>query len=228
MMINFLLLKISVVFIVLSYDDGPTIYTQDVIKELKNNNLSAIFFPIICQDANRKILVKQLIDSGFILGNHTFCHTELRKNVSNREIEKAIVSQHLLLKEFQENIEVFRFPSGIYNNKAIPILQRLNYKQILFWDVSTYKSTKWGSVDRQLKRLIPKKQTIVVLLHDIGKNSIEITKNIIHLYHNQWFYINNIFYFVYVAHPSILKKGSCHEHNICIPISASDERRVVH
>lgn len=207
--------------IVLSYDDGPSSYTDEIVGTLRQNNIRAIFFPIFCNDEQRYQKIDELVSSGMVLGNHTFCHTELRKAENPKKINFEVTKQHELLSVMQKNISFFRFPSGIFNPSVIKILKKLGYTYILFWDVATKKSTTIQSVTNNIFQVANKKNTIIVLIHDIFPNSITITKHIVENFHFHLYIQKNKVYFFVVAPPEFIQNGGCYD-DICIRIDRNN------
>jgi peptidoglycan/xylan/chitin deacetylase (PgdA/CDA1 family) len=65
--------------IALTFDDGPSQYTPGFLKELKRLNVHATFFMIGQQVPGKRKLLKQMIDDGHELANHSWNHANLGK-----------------------------------------------------------------------------------------------------------------------------------------------------
>lgn len=74
----------------LTYDDGPSNYTESILDTLQSYNLKATFF---VNGANvtleRRAIVKRIVEEGHILGIHSWKHEDLTL-LKNEEIEEMI------------------------------------------------------------------------------------------------------------------------------------------
>ena len=61
--------------IAISFDDGPAInYTSEILQLLKSKNIKATFFCIGNRIAGNEHILKQIIEEGHIIGNHSYSH----------------------------------------------------------------------------------------------------------------------------------------------------------
>jgi peptidoglycan/xylan/chitin deacetylase (PgdA/CDA1 family) len=64
----------------LTYDDGPSRYTETLLDTLKENNVKATFFIVgvnIKTNRERDIL-KRIYNEGHLIASHTWSHQDLR------------------------------------------------------------------------------------------------------------------------------------------------------
>lgn len=64
-------------YIALTFDDGPSGYTPDILKILKDKGAKATFYNLGSQEANYGKYAKQLVDEGHELASHTNAHQYL-------------------------------------------------------------------------------------------------------------------------------------------------------
>ena len=74
----------------LTIDDGPGNQTIDIMKILKENNINVIFFINGERDKIYKDIIKKEYDNGFVIGNHTWSHLNLKKEIDEKIIQKEI------------------------------------------------------------------------------------------------------------------------------------------
>ena len=173
--------------IYLTFDDGPSVYTKELLNILKEYNVKATFF--VTGNGNREY-IKKAYDEGHSIGIHTYSH--VYKNVYASEeayfndLEKV---QKIIKEQTGEESRLVRFPGGSSNtvsrfNKGIMTrlskeLERRGYKYF-DWNVSSSDTVKSNSDDianTVIRRL--KKGNNVVLQHDTKYYSVKAVRKII-------------------------------------------------
>lgn len=64
--------------VILTFDDGPSSYTPQILTILRAKNVKATFF-VIGKEAEKRKLLKTIYDDGNDIGNHTYSHPDLSK-----------------------------------------------------------------------------------------------------------------------------------------------------
>lgn len=173
--------------IYLTFDDGPSVYTKELLNILKEYNVKATFF--VTGNGNREY-IKKAYNEGHSIGIHTYSH--VYKNVYASEeayfndLEKV---QKIIKEQTGEESRLVRFPGGSSNtvsrfNKGIMTrlskeLERRGYKYF-DWNVSSSDTVKSNSDDianTVIRRL--KKGNNVVLQHDTKYYSVKAVRKII-------------------------------------------------
>lgn len=173
--------------IYLTFDDGPSVYTKELLNVLKEYNVKATFF--VTGNGNREY-IKKAYNEGHSIGIHTYSH--VYKNVYASEeayfndLEKV---QKIIKEQTGEESRLVRFPGGSSNtvsrfNKGIMTrlskeLERRGYKYF-DWNVSSSDTVKSNSDDianTVIRRL--KKGNNVVLQHDTKYYSVKAVRKII-------------------------------------------------
>jgi peptidoglycan/xylan/chitin deacetylase (PgdA/CDA1 family) len=161
--------------IALTYDDGPSMYTQELLDVLKDNNSAATFFVLGLQVNKNKEVISRMIQEGNQVGNHSFDHKrlttlndeELYNQVNNTD---NLVYEAALYKPF-----VMRPPYGSTSEDLIEKLQ----KPIIKWSIDT---RDWESRDAEtINQIILDnvKDGDIILMHDIYESSLEASKAVI-------------------------------------------------
>ncbi|MCM3710074.1 polysaccharide deacetylase family protein [Sporosarcina luteola] len=100
--------------VLLTIDDAPDKRALDMAKTLKKLDAPAIFFingHFIATD-DKKVILKEIHDMGFTIGNHTKTHANL-KTLSEEEQREEIISVNDLVEEVTgERPRFFRAPFG--------------------------------------------------------------------------------------------------------------------
>ena len=100
--------------VLLTIDDAPDKRALDMAKTLKEMNVPAIFFVnghFITTDEKKEI-VKEIHEMGFMIGNHTKTHANL-KSLTEEEQQEEIISVNDIVEEVTgEKPKFFRAPFG--------------------------------------------------------------------------------------------------------------------
>ena len=98
----------------LTFDDGPSSTTPQVLDILKKYNIKATFFVIGKEAEKNKQLVNRIAAEGHILANHTYCHDELIIYSSPENFINDINKCEKVLKSIvpKYKSKLIRFPYG--------------------------------------------------------------------------------------------------------------------
>jgi peptidoglycan/xylan/chitin deacetylase (PgdA/CDA1 family) len=154
--------------VALSFDDGPSIYTQRFVQMLRANHAVATFFMIGDQVTGgyRSILREELRD-GDALGDHTWTHPMLtalsagavRSQLASTKAQIAAVSGYTPC--------VFRPPYGAYDSTVVSVARSLGMDTIT-WEVDPADYTLPGSGAIEQRVLAQVQRGSIVLSHDGG------------------------------------------------------------
>jgi len=122
--------------VALSFDDGPGRSTFAILKILRKFRLPATFFNLGDNAAVRPhLLVRELAD-GYVLGNHTWDHTDLADLPASKqaaEMDRMSAEQYRITRTRPCN---FRPPYGAYNRTTLRLAQRRRMR-VWLWSVDT-------------------------------------------------------------------------------------------
>lgn len=100
--------------ILITIDDGPSIYGKSMVETLQKHNAKAIFFINGTHDKKNPGNIAFEAKAGFAIGNHTWDHPNLKKEKNTEKIKKEIEdNSKLIRKETGSNPRFFRAPFGI-------------------------------------------------------------------------------------------------------------------
>ena len=122
--------------IALTIDDGPSEYTEEIRRILKENNAKATFFIIGGQISGREEILKNLVRDGHELGNHAM-HDEPSRSLNNATLVSQILSIDEKLQEASAGAgakpppKYFRPGSGFFSDTMRTTLKQLGYKLVL-------------------------------------------------------------------------------------------------
>jgi len=161
--------------IAFTFDDGPSIYTKNVVDALVLNNSKATFFELGNRMKYNQDEVRYVYESGMEVGSHTYAHKNLNK-LSDSEIDEEINSTNIIFNEITgDNIKLLRPPYGNSNEK---VKSRVN-TPIITWNVDT---NDWLTRDSEAiynHILDNVSDGDIVLMHDIYPETLEAIKKVI-------------------------------------------------
>lgn len=160
----------------LTFDDGPSIYTDEILDILAEYNIKATFFVIGKSDENSKRLYKRIVEEGHTLGMHSYSHVYKKIYNSVEDFDKDFTKLWKLLYDTTGyKPTIFRFPGGSdnsVNKKKKEIIKYLKKKNIIYYDWNVVNGdatgvtyTKEQLIDNVLKD-VAKKKNCIVLMHD--------------------------------------------------------------
>lgn len=120
-------------YVYLTFDQGYEAgYTSKILETLKNNNVKATFFITAHYVNTQEDLVKQMINEGHIVGNHTVNHKSM-PDLSKEEIKKEIMDLHQVIYEkFGYEMKYIRPPKGEFSERTLDITNSLGYKTVMW------------------------------------------------------------------------------------------------
>ena len=169
----------------LTFDDGPSIYTDDILDILDKYDVKATFFVNGKEGYDEQY--RRIVAEGHTLGMHSYSHDYSKVYADLDSFADDLYQLKTYLYELTGvDCELYRFPGGSSNNASrvdmSRCIQYLNAKGIRYfdWNVSSgdagggYRSadTIVLNVMSQIKSLDA--DTIVVLFHDASGKSTTV------------------------------------------------------
>lgn len=158
--------------IALTFDDGPSIYTLEVLELLKKYNAKATFFCIGKNIETHPEILQKVISEGHLVGNHSYSHSKFFDFYNAKKITEEIKRTDMLLEKFtSRKINFFRPPYGVTTPSIRRALKVTGHKTI-GWNI---RSLDGGTQNQELifNRLIKHiSPGGIVLLHDTGEHSV--------------------------------------------------------
>jgi peptidoglycan/xylan/chitin deacetylase (PgdA/CDA1 family) len=161
----------------LTFDDGPSMYTADILDILADYEIKATFFVTGKTDKQSKELYKRIVEEGHTLGMHSYSHIYGKIYNSIEDFDKDFTKLWKLLYDTTGyKPSIFRFPGGSDNlvnkNGMDKFIRYLNEASITYYDWNVVNKdatgveyTKEQLIDNVLEG-VAKKETSIVLMHD--------------------------------------------------------------
>lgn len=162
-------------FIALTFDDGPSIYTKDIIQILKKNNCNATFFVLGNKVELYQETIRESLKNGNEIGNHSYSHKWLIK-LDEQTLKDQIYKTQNIIKKITGYTPILLRPTyGSVNSK----IKELTEFKIILWNVDTL-DWKYKSVDRIVNRATKNaKDGNIILMHDIHSRTVKALEKII-------------------------------------------------
>ncbi|MHC1684832.1 MAG: polysaccharide deacetylase family protein [Clostridiaceae bacterium] len=167
----------------LTFDDGPSKTTLEVIKELKELEVPGTFFVIgeKCQENTEEF--KSLVSSGNDICVHTYDHDYKMYNSINNYMDDYSKCKKIIEELSGKEVNKFvRFPGGsnnrLVNKSALKEIRSYivdNGLSYVDWNISSEDALgrvlSVGEITRNVQKEYKQQDAIVILMHDGSKNS---------------------------------------------------------
>jgi len=167
-------------YIAITFDDGPNrTYTPQALHLLKKYNAKATFFCIGRNMETYPELVKQIIDEGHTIGNHTYSHTNLFGFLKTSRVISELKQTNFVAESILGlKLKLYRPAFGITNPNIKRALKVTEHYSI-GWSKRSFDTTIL-SEKRVLKRITSNlKKGDIVLLHDSSEKSIAVLEHLL-------------------------------------------------
>lgn len=182
----------------LTFDDGPSKFTPDVLKILDNYNCKATFFVTGMNSSYRKY-IKEAHDQGHTIGLHTYSHNYSKVYASTDAYFEDLNKIGNLVKEYLGYFPKYiRFPGGSSNaiskKYSAGIMTKLTKmvtdKGFKFYDWNAENGDGFSNVSKteMLKRATSSSANqIMILMHDANgkQTTVDILPQVIEYYQNR-------------------------------------------
>lgn len=111
----------------LTFDDGPTRYTDDILAVLEKHNVKATFFVVGKDTEEDRARMRRIVDAGHEIAVHSYSHvyTKIYHSADNYLDDFYRIYQ-LILDTTGTASTIFRFPGGSINS-----YNRLVYQEVI-------------------------------------------------------------------------------------------------
>lgn len=161
----------------LTFDDGPSVYTNDILDILNSYGIKATFFVVGKEDEASKEAMKRIVEEGHTLGMHSYSH-QYRQIYGSVDAfaEDFERIQTLLYDTTGIESVYYRFPGGSSNTASSVNMQEfadyLKTQGVTFydWNISAGDATSQPVSEEALvansTKGIERQGTSIVLMHD--------------------------------------------------------------
>lgn len=171
--------KINKNIVALTFDDGPTEITPEILNLLEKHHQKATFFCIGKQIEMYPETAKNIVAQGHVIANHTFTHTNKMGFLSRKEVFSEIASTQKIIEEVSGNSpNLFRPPFGV-TNPNIAWACKENRVEVIGWNIRSL-DTVIESEDKILDRILNRlEKGSIILLHDTSTKTLNVLERLL-------------------------------------------------
>ena len=160
----------------LTFDDGPSNRTAEILDILKKEDIKATFFIIGKEGNKEKELLKRIVDEGHTLGVHTYSHVydSIYESVESY-LDDFYLTYKLIYDVTGVKPDIFRFPGGSINKYSsqdyIEIIAEMTRRGFTYYDWNASNgdaavNATQKSVYSNTVQSSEGKERIILLMHD--------------------------------------------------------------
>lgn len=161
--------------IALTFDDGPSCYTEDLLDGLKERDVPASFFLVGSNIDGRDSIVARMYEEGHLIGNHTYDHVQLTALPEKVACEQVTKTQERIREITGYSTVFVRPPYGLWPKKMeycvtmIPVL----------WNIDSQDWTT-SNVDGIVNKVVSSaRDGGIILMHDCYDSSVQAALQIV-------------------------------------------------
>lgn len=185
----------------LTFDDGPSVQTPQILEILKEYNVKATFFVVGHDDEQSRQRMKAVVDAGHAIGVHTYSHDYKTIYSSVSAYLDDFNRQYELIHEATGVYpQIFRFPGGSINGYNGVTYQEIISEMVrrgfvyFDWNVATGDAVAGGNQDKasltaNALKSVDSLRRSVLLMHDSADKvtTVEALPDIIEGYQDAGF-----------------------------------------
>lgn len=151
--------------IAITFDDGPTTRTGELLDILVRKGVKATFFVVGSMAEARPETLRRMAAEGHQIENHTYSHRNL-EFLSPIEVERELIRTNSVIRDVTGGAgRLFRLPGGHHNGKLSSSAGKFGFR-LVFWTVNCSK-TEGTKVPNILKLVTSKaKPGGIILMHN--------------------------------------------------------------
>ncbi|KAF9431824.1 chitin deacetylase [Entomortierella beljakovae] len=180
----------------LTYDDGPSAATRDMLQYLNSQKLTATFFIVGSRVLQFADILKEQIAQGHHIGMHTWSHAALT-TLTNEQIVAEIKWTEKIIRDFTGlTMKYVRPPYGDTDNRVREIVRQMGYITVIWskgWDTNDWRMLQGqiqeAEIVQNFNAALNNRSAIVssnggpggpvTLEHDLTNATISVSKQLI-------------------------------------------------
>jgi peptidoglycan/xylan/chitin deacetylase (PgdA/CDA1 family) len=151
-------------YVALTFDDGPTQYSDQVLSLLQRNGAQATFFLVGQVVGARPEVLRRQVDQGGV-ADHTWTHSSLPKLADAQLRSELGDTKRILERTTGRRVDLMRPPFGSRDARTDRATTRLGMVPVL-WDVDTRDSAGAGSDQIVANAEAGMRPGAIILMHD--------------------------------------------------------------
>ena len=161
--------------IAITFDDGPSNLTEELVDILNENKVHSTFFFVGNKLAGKKSAVLKTFNSGNEIGYHSYAHANFKRQEIEKVTKEFDKSNEILKNIIGEEIKLTRPPYGSINEEVKNALPT----SFILWDIDT-NDWRYKDLDYLVNHVLENAEDgDIVLFHDTYKTSIEAVRKLL-------------------------------------------------
>ena len=153
--------------VAITFDDGPSIHTAELLNYLRDAHIPATFFMVGNRLQSYSNTLSQMVADGHEIGYHSYSHT-LQSYLSSERIKSDFKASSDILRELTgAEFTVWRAPGGDISDRILGCIPLPH----IGWSVDTYDWQTQDS-DSNYRYITGAKDGAIILLHDLYQPSV--------------------------------------------------------
>lgn len=172
--------KISENLVSITFDDGPNVdFTPKILSLLNEYDAKATFFLIGKNAEENPELVKQILQDGHSIGNHSYSHPKNFGFFSSEKIVSELKKTNTMINEITgKEMKLFRPPFGVTNPNIKKALKQTGHYSI-GWSKRSMDTTNLSKA-QTLKRITTNlRKGDIILLHDNNSKTVAVLEQLL-------------------------------------------------
>ncbi|GMK40330.1 hypothetical protein PCCS19_33860 [Paenibacillus sp. CCS19] len=120
-------------YVALTFDDGPSAYTKQIVDILKDNEVAGTFLFIGKNASHNRDAVRYAAEQGMSVGNHSWDHSKLTKLGDKAKLANITQTNDELTGDGAKQVTLFRPPYGLINSALAAQVKKQKMK-VLMWN----------------------------------------------------------------------------------------------
>lgn len=151
--------------VALTFDDGPSKYTKEIIDTLRKYEVGGTFFFIGNNVKKYPDYVQYVHSNGYSIGSHSQTHVQLSSISYEKQQDEISLSSKAIADITNEDVILFRPPYGAFDEHTEKIMQEYKQKMII-WN-NDPKDWKFRSADHIFKHIQESNSSgAIIILHE--------------------------------------------------------------
>jgi peptidoglycan/xylan/chitin deacetylase (PgdA/CDA1 family) len=158
--------------VALTFDDGPGPSTRRILRILRDSHVPATFFVVGRAVRRDPAAVREELQRGFAIGNHTDDHAFMGRLSPAAQLAEVQGAGEALRRAGVPSASLFRPPYGSFSGSTLSVLKKLQMLMVL-WTVDTKDFSRPGVQRIAYSALSGARGGAIVLMHDGGGDRSE-------------------------------------------------------
>ena len=155
--------------IALTFDDGPSQYTEDILNILAEHDAKATFFCLGSHVIENPAMSKKIVEQGHQIASHTFSHDQLTSDTPDKVLSEVNTTFDAIEKTTDTKTSIIRPPYGAFFEKTWLATDGRMSASIL-WTVDSRDWTLPGRMGIVNNCCASPRNGDIILMHDGGGN----------------------------------------------------------